>query len=79
VSLRHFSAISGLLGGDADRKVPVRQAELLHTALLAAGARSTFSAVEGADHVFDGHPNAQQLVEQVAAFFAQEFAQPAAA
>ncbi|ACU73989.1 alpha/beta hydrolase fold protein-3 domain protein [Catenulispora acidiphila DSM 44928] len=110
VSLRHFSAISGLLGGgdpealeaaavqasplthvrgdapaflimhgDADRTVPVHQAELLHKALLAVGARSTFTAVEGAGHVFDGHPDAQQLVEQVVAFFAQEFAQPAAA
>jgi acetyl esterase/lipase len=110
VSLRHFSAISGLLGGgdpealeaaavqasplthvrgdapaflimhgDADRTVPVHQAELLHKALLAVGARSTFTAVEGAGHVFAGHPDAQQLVEQVVAFFAQEFAQPAAA
>ena len=109
VSLRHFSAIAGLLGddgdadklkaaatlaspvthvradappffimhGDADRTVPVDHAELLHKSLLAAGARSEFVPVEGAGHVFDGHPNAQQLVDQVVAFFVRELA-PAA-
>ena len=110
VPLRHFSAISGLLGdgtdealeaaaaqasplmhvradappffimhGDADATVSIQQAELLHEALLAAGARSTFTAVEGAGHVFHGHPDAQQLVEQVVAFFAREFAPSVAA
>jgi acetyl esterase/lipase len=120
VALRHFSAISGLLGsvgdtgtdsdantdaaleagatqasplthvhadappflivhGDADSKIPIRHAELLHESLLAAGARSTLISVEGADHVFDGHPNPQQLVEQAVAFFAQELAPTARA
>lgn len=106
VALRHFSAISGLLGdtpdleaaaaqaspvthvrsdappflivhGDADTTVPVEQAELLHKALLAAGARSTFTRVEGAGHVFAGHPNPQQLVGEAVAFFARELATPA--
>ncbi|MEY9854547.1 acetyl esterase/lipase [Catenulispora sp. GAS73] len=66
-----------IMHGDADRKVPVDQAELLHKALVAAGARSEFVPVEGADHVFEGHPDAQQLVEEVVAFFVRELA-PAA-
>jgi acetyl esterase/lipase len=66
-----------IMHGDADRKVPVEQAELLHKALLAVGARSEFVPVEGADHVFEGHPDAQRLVDQVVAFFARELA-PAA-
>jgi acetyl esterase/lipase len=104
VRLRHFSAISGLLGvaddaleaaavqaspvthvhsdappflimhGDADTTVPIEHAELLHEALLDVGARSTLATIKGADHVFKGHPDAQQLVDQAAAFFSQEFA-----
>lgn len=103
VPLRHFSAISDLLGdtpdleaaatqaspvthvrsdappflimhGDADTTVPVQQAELLHKTLLTAGARSTFIRVEGAGHVFAGHPNPQQLVDRAMTFFAQELA-----
>ena len=104
VRLRHFSAISGLLGvgddgleaaaaqaspvthvrsdappflimhGDADGTVPIEHAALLHEALLNAGARSTLATVKGADHVFQGHPDAQQLVDQAVAFFSQEFA-----
>lgn len=103
VRLRHFSAISGLLGvaddaleaaaaqaspvthvsgdappflimhGDADGTVPLEQAELLHEALLRVGARSTLVTVKGAGHVFQGHPDAQQLVNQAVAFFAHEF------
>ena len=63
-----------IMHGDADRKVPVDQAELLHKALIAAGARSEFVPVEGADHVFEGHPDAQRLVDQVVAFFVRELA-----
>ncbi|WP_194916765.1 alpha/beta hydrolase [Catenulispora rubra] len=63
-----------IMHGDADRRVPVDQAELLHKALAAAGARSEFVPVEGADHVFEGHPDAQQLVDQVVAFFVRELA-----
>lgn len=106
VRLRHFSAISGLLGvtdgdpeaaaaavraspvthvssdappflimhGDADTTVPFEHAELLHEALLGAGARSTLVTVPGAEHAFRGHPNAQQLVDQAVTFFSQEFA-----
>lgn len=104
VRLRHFSAISGLLGvpddaleaaaaqasavthvrsdappflimhGDADSTVPIEHAELLHEALLNVGARSTLATIKGADHVFKGHPDAQQLVDQAVAFLAQEFA-----
>ena len=66
-----------IMHGDADRRVPVEQAELLHKALVAAGARAEFVPVEGADHVFEGHPDAQQLVDQVVAFFVRELA-PAA-
>jgi acetyl esterase/lipase len=105
VSLRHFSAISGLLGessdedllaaatqaspvthvrhdappflivhGTADATVSVDQSELLHKELLAVGARSTFVPVEGVGHSFAGLSNAQSLVDQAVAFFAQEFA-----
>ncbi|WP_194895083.1 alpha/beta hydrolase [Catenulispora pinisilvae] len=63
-----------IMHGDADRKCPVQQAEVLHEALLAAGARSELVLVEGADHVFEGHPDAQGLVDQVVAFFSRELA-----
>ncbi|MBS2533785.1 alpha/beta hydrolase [Catenulispora sp. NF23] len=63
-----------IMHGDADRTCPVQQAEALHEALLAAGARSELALVEGADHVFKGHPDAQRLVEQVVAFFSRELA-----
>jgi acetyl esterase/lipase len=105
VRLRHFSAISGLLGsstdqdllaaatqaspvthvrhdappflimhGAADATVSVEQSELLHKELVAVGARSSFVPIEGAGHVFVGHPDAQLLADQVAAFFSREFA-----
>jgi acetyl esterase/lipase len=105
VTLRHFSAISGLLGDHADEDLlaaatqaspvthvhrdappflimhatadatlPLKQSELLHEQLLAVGARSTLVRVEDAGHVFTGHPDPQQLVDQTVAFLAQELA-----
>ncbi|MEY9934640.1 acetyl esterase/lipase [Catenulispora sp. GP43] len=63
-----------IVHGDADSKIPIRHAELLHEALLAAGAHSTLISVAGAEHVFDGHPNPQDLVDQTVAFFSRELA-----
>lgn len=63
-----------IVHGTADAKVPLEQSELLHRELLAVGARSTFVPVEGAGHVFAGHPDPQLLVDQAIAFFAQELA-----
>jgi acetyl esterase/lipase len=40
--------------GTRDRLVPFAQSEVLHKALLAAGADSTLVAIEGADHCFWG-------------------------
>ena len=40
--------------GTHDRLVPLEQSQALHKALLAAGARSTLSVIEGADHCFWG-------------------------
>jgi acetyl esterase/lipase len=40
--------------GSHDRVVPLAQSEILHKALLAAGADSTLVTIEGADHCFWG-------------------------
>jgi acetyl esterase/lipase len=49
--------------GAQDRLVPLGQSEILHRALLAAGADSTLVVVEGADHCFWGVPP-QGIVER---------------
>ena len=53
--------------GTRDRVVPFAQSEVLHKALLAAGADSTFIAIEGADHCFWGVPG-DGIVERDIAF-----------
>lgn len=40
--------------GDADRVVPLSQAQAFHAALLAAGRSSTLEVIAGADHCFWG-------------------------
>jgi acetyl esterase/lipase len=63
-----------LVHGAEDRVVPVGQSEELHTALLACGADSRLTIVEGADHCFGG-VDLDPLVGQAIAFF-QEKLQP---
>lgn len=58
--------------GTADVTVPIAQSELLHAKLLAAGARSTFVPVPDVGHVFSGHTDMQQLVDQAVDFFARD-------
>jgi len=53
--------------GTHDRLVPLAQSEVLHAALLAAGADSTLVAIEGADHCFWGVPD-EGIVERDIAF-----------
>lgn len=53
--------------GARDRLVPLAQSEVLHKALLAAGADSTLVAIEGADHCFWGVPG-EGIVERDIAF-----------
>jgi acetyl esterase/lipase len=53
--------------GTRDRLVPFAQSDVLHKALLAAGADSTFVAIEGADHCFWGVPD-DGIVERDIAF-----------
>ncbi len=58
-----------IMHGDADTTVPLRQSQLLHDALSAAGANSEFVVLEGT-----GHSTAEMLVrgdviDKVAAFF----------
>jgi acetyl esterase/lipase len=49
--------------GTRDRLVPPAQSEVLHNALLAAGADSTLVRIEGADHCFWGVPG-EGIVER---------------
>jgi acetyl esterase/lipase len=72
--VRHDAPPFLIVHGTADATVSVEQSELLHKELLAAGARSSFVPVEGAGHVFAGHPDAHLLVDQAVAFFSEEFA-----
>lgn len=54
--------------GRKDRLVPFGQSELLADALLAAGADVTFLPVDAADHVFDGHPNPAEFIDEAVDF-----------
>jgi acetyl esterase/lipase len=59
-----------------DATVSFEQGQILHEALLAAGARSTLVAVPNGGHVFKNHPDPQQLVEEAVAFFVKELLEP---
>lgn len=54
-----------LIHGEADGLVPIGQSELLHDALLAAGASSRLVRVPGADHVFLGTDPLPQIAAGV--------------
>ncbi len=60
-----------LVHGAEDRVVPVGQSEELHAALLACGADSVLTVVEGADHCFGG-ADLDPLVSQAIAFFREK-------
>ena len=47
-----------LLHGEADRFIPAAQSARLHSALVAANARSTFTTYEHANHLWLGAPDA---------------------
>ena len=53
--------------GTRDRLVPLGQSEVLHKALIAAGADSTLATIEGADHCFWG-VSGEGIVERDIAF-----------
>lgn len=59
-----------LLHGDQDQAVPSSQSSVLHEALIAAGATSTFELVAGYDHLFAGMPDDDvgALVDRTVAF-----------
>lgn len=59
-----------LLHGTADRLVPFAQSEALLAALQEAGARAELIPVEGADHIFLGHPDIDALVSRSVDFLA---------
>lgn len=56
-----------IMHGTADVTVPFNQSELLHAALLAAGAQSTFQPIVGAGHA-DGAFSSSPFVDIVYAF-----------
>ena len=58
--------------GDRDRILPISQSEMLHDALLQAGAPSILRVIEGAGHGFD----IEQVLPQVAAFFEEHLRAP---
>jgi acetyl esterase/lipase len=60
-----------LVHGADDRVVPVGQSEELHEALLACGADSSLTIVEGADHCFGG-VDLDPLVDQAITFFQEK-------
>jgi acetyl esterase/lipase len=72
VTYAHPGAPAMLLAhGRIDGVVPVGQSEELHEALLARGADSSLTIVEGADHCFIG-ADLDPLVAQAVAFFRQK-------
>lgn len=54
--------------GRNDRLVPFGQSEILVAALERNGSPVRFVPVDGADHVFEGHPNPRIFVDQAIAF-----------
>lgn len=54
--------------GMADRLVPAGQSELLRDSLESVGADLDFALLPGIDHVFEGHPEPIQLLEEAIDF-----------
>jgi len=63
-----------IVHGDQDRVVPLRQSQLLHEALVAAGVESTFRVVPGAGHGF----SRPEIDELVLAFLERHLKRPVA-
>jgi dipeptidyl aminopeptidase/acylaminoacyl peptidase len=60
-----------LLHGTADRLVPFAQSEALLDALRSAGVPAQLIPVPGADHIFFGSPDVDELVTVSVRFLAQ--------
>ena len=60
-----------LVHGTADWLVPYAQSELLHAALTAAGVDCRLEPVEGAQHVFDGCPDIDAVLQLSVDFLAK--------
>jgi acetyl esterase/lipase len=61
-----------LVHGEADAQVPAVHSERLHELLVAAGTRSTYRPVPGADHCFIGYGDVAGLIDEAVAFFGAE-------
>ncbi len=61
-----------LVHGDADAQVPAVHSERLHELLVAAGTKSTYRLVPGADHCFGGYGDIAGLIDEAVAFFSAE-------
>lgn len=57
-----------VLHGTADRLVPFAQSDALVSALRRVGAVAELDPVDGADHIFAGHPDVDALVERSVGF-----------
>ena len=57
-----------LVHGTADTLVPASQSERMHARLLDAGVDSTYQAIAGAGHGFEGHPDVGALVSGSVAY-----------
>jgi acetyl esterase/lipase len=76
--LTHVSAAAPpflLLHGTADDLLPPVHSERLHTALLAAGAKSTYLPVPGAGHCFSGSDDIPELIAATVDFLAGQLLQ----
>lgn len=60
--------------GTQDRFVPFGQSVHLDEALRAVGARSQLLAIDGADHVFEGHADDEALLRPVLTFLRESLA-----
>ena len=60
-----------IVHGVADATVAASQSERLHELLIAAGARSTYHPIAGADHCFEGYDDIGGLIDESVAFLAR--------
>jgi dipeptidyl aminopeptidase/acylaminoacyl peptidase len=73
--ITHVSAVAPpflLMHGLADRTLPISHSERLHSLLIAAGARSTYRPITGADHCFENHHDIPGLIDESVTFLAKE-------
>jgi acetyl esterase/lipase len=59
--------------GRLDRLVPAGQSVVLADALRAAGVEVDFQLVDGADHVFGGHPDPARFIDEAIEFLQARF------